>query len=241
MDCCPRNSSTPGRPSLIEAPETPLCATERRSWYRTSTASGNRSLSPSAMVLFNSYRAHQSTEFHQVLRENGIYYTFVPAACTDRLQPLDQTVNHEFKEELKMPRSTPWPTSTYVRLPWSHSTPSGWLKPTLMWRRRPSWASRGSGRQDCASMHYSARQRILQYMCWSWLHHFHYTMRTTVSLRWRFLKYHALQYSFHFSTYTLFLKYYCLILTYLFINLGKAVADTTFKPLLLFTLNLLNW
>jgi len=54
-----------------------------------------------ALVLFDFFRAHQGTEFHQLLRENGIFYTFVPASCTDRLQPLDLTVNHEFKEELK--------------------------------------------------------------------------------------------------------------------------------------------
>ncbi|WAR07101.1 hypothetical protein MAR_017059 [Mya arenaria] len=46
-------------------------------------------------------QAHQSPEFHRLLRDNGICYTYVPAACTDCLQPLDLTVNFEYIENIK--------------------------------------------------------------------------------------------------------------------------------------------
>ncbi|KAH3880831.1 hypothetical protein DPMN_004753 [Dreissena polymorpha] len=37
----------------------------------------------------------------QLLKANGITPLFVPAACTDPLQPLDLSVNYEYKQQLK--------------------------------------------------------------------------------------------------------------------------------------------
>jgi hypothetical protein len=37
----------------------------------------------------------------ELLKENNITPLFVPAACTDKLQPLDLSVNYEYKEGLK--------------------------------------------------------------------------------------------------------------------------------------------
>ncbi len=39
--------------------------------------------------------------FLDKLKANGILVVFVPACCTDKLQPLDLTLNKEYKEELK--------------------------------------------------------------------------------------------------------------------------------------------
>jgi hypothetical protein len=39
------------------------------------------------------------TSYH--LKANDIIPLFVPAACSDKLQPLDLSVNHEYKEILK--------------------------------------------------------------------------------------------------------------------------------------------
>ena len=54
-----------------------------------------------AVALFDIYKAHQSPSLLRKLQENIITPLFVPAVCTNRLQPLDLTVNHEYKRTLK--------------------------------------------------------------------------------------------------------------------------------------------
>lgn len=54
-----------------------------------------------AVALFDVYKAHQSEKLLSLLKKNDIIPLFVPAACTDKLQPLDLSVNREYKEELK--------------------------------------------------------------------------------------------------------------------------------------------
>lgn len=47
------------------------------------------------------YKAHQGEKLLDHLKKNDIILLFVPAACTDKLQPLDLSVNREYKEQLK--------------------------------------------------------------------------------------------------------------------------------------------
>jgi hypothetical protein len=57
--------------------------------------------SQQAVAIFDVYRAHQSPSVLKKLKDNGITPLFVPACCTDRLQPLDVAVNYDYKEALK--------------------------------------------------------------------------------------------------------------------------------------------
>ena len=54
-----------------------------------------------ALCIFDVFRAHQTQDVLQKLKDNNIRYVFVPASCTDRLQPLDLTVNKVYKEKMK--------------------------------------------------------------------------------------------------------------------------------------------
>lgn len=54
-----------------------------------------------AIALFDVYKAHRGETLLSLLKENGIIPLFIPAACTDKLQPLDLSVNYDYKEELK--------------------------------------------------------------------------------------------------------------------------------------------
>ena len=53
------------------------------------------------IAIFDVYRAHRGEELLQLLRENHISPIFVPAACTDRLQPMDLAANKLFKDMIK--------------------------------------------------------------------------------------------------------------------------------------------
>jgi hypothetical protein len=59
------------------------------------------------IALFDVFKAHQDEKFLTVLQDNNILPIFVPASCTGVLQPLDLTVNGEFKRLLKA-RVTAW-------------------------------------------------------------------------------------------------------------------------------------
>lgn len=54
-----------------------------------------------AIALFDVYRAHQDNAFLQLLHEEHIVPIFIPASCTGELQPLDLSVNGEFKRLMK--------------------------------------------------------------------------------------------------------------------------------------------
>jgi len=53
------------------------------------------------VAIFDVYKSHSSPSVISKLKENGITPLFVPACCTDRLQPLDLTVNRSYIELLK--------------------------------------------------------------------------------------------------------------------------------------------
>lgn len=57
--------------------------------------------SEKAVALFDVFAAHRGDVLLDRLKANGIIPLFVPAACTDKLQPLDLTVNKEYKDILK--------------------------------------------------------------------------------------------------------------------------------------------
>ena len=60
------------------------------------------SLSPNqpALVLFDRFKGQCTTSILTLLKENNIYFV-VPGRCTDRLQPLDVSVNKAIKENLR--------------------------------------------------------------------------------------------------------------------------------------------
>ena len=53
------------------------------------------------LLIFDLYRAHITEEVQNKLDGVGALYVYVPAACTDAFQPLDATVNAQYKVELK--------------------------------------------------------------------------------------------------------------------------------------------
>ena len=61
------------------------------------------SLSPNqpALVLFDRFKGQCTTSILTLLKENNIYFVVVPGRCTDRLQPLDVSVNKAIKENLR--------------------------------------------------------------------------------------------------------------------------------------------
>ena len=54
-----------------------------------------------ALLLFDVFKCHQSQAFLDKLQRNYIKPIFIPASCTDYLQPNDLSVNKPFKVELK--------------------------------------------------------------------------------------------------------------------------------------------
>lgn len=54
-----------------------------------------------ALVILDVFRAHRVDILRQKMTDSGIALVYVPAACTDQLQPLDLSVNKEFKDEQK--------------------------------------------------------------------------------------------------------------------------------------------
>ena len=54
-----------------------------------------------ALVIFDVYAAHRTDSVTKKLLDNNIRYCQVPAACTDKLQPLDLSFNKEYKHALK--------------------------------------------------------------------------------------------------------------------------------------------
>lgn len=54
-----------------------------------------------ALCIFDVFAAHRGKKLLELLDRKGIKVVFVPAACTDRLQPLDLIPNNVFKSYLK--------------------------------------------------------------------------------------------------------------------------------------------
>ena len=54
----------------------------------------------SALVIYNTFRGHYTETILIMLEENNVYIVIVPGNCTDRLQPLDLSVNKAAKSFL---------------------------------------------------------------------------------------------------------------------------------------------
>ena len=59
-------------------------------------------LRQAALCIFDVYAAHRGDELLDLLRKHNIKCVFVPASCTDKLQPLDLNVNGVLKKALKL-------------------------------------------------------------------------------------------------------------------------------------------
>ena len=53
-----------------------------------------------AITIFDVFQAQRCQSVLDKLADNNIQVVFVPACCTDKLQPLDLTVNKDFKNSL---------------------------------------------------------------------------------------------------------------------------------------------
>lgn len=58
-------------------------------------------LAQKALCIFDVFAAHRCEAVLKLLEKKKIRVVFVPAACTDKLQPLDLLVNHTFKQYLR--------------------------------------------------------------------------------------------------------------------------------------------
>ena len=54
-----------------------------------------------ALAIFDCFRGQTTPEFYSLLEKQNVLFVQVPANCTDKLQPLDISVNKPIKDELK--------------------------------------------------------------------------------------------------------------------------------------------
>ena len=54
-----------------------------------------------ALAIFDCYRGQTTPEFYAVLEKHNIIHVPIPANCTDKLQPLDISINKPMKDEVK--------------------------------------------------------------------------------------------------------------------------------------------
>ena len=54
-----------------------------------------------ALCLFDVYAAHRGEELLKLLKDRNVDVVFIPASCTDKLQPLDLELNAPFKQAMK--------------------------------------------------------------------------------------------------------------------------------------------
>ena len=53
------------------------------------------------LCIFDVFRGQETPIIHEKSQNNGIHNVNVPANCTDKLQPLDISVNKPLKDEMK--------------------------------------------------------------------------------------------------------------------------------------------
>ena len=54
-----------------------------------------------ALAIFDCFRGQTTPESYSLFEKHNIIFVQVPANCTDKLQPLDVSVNKRIKDELK--------------------------------------------------------------------------------------------------------------------------------------------
>ena len=59
------------------------------------------SISHPALAIFDGFRGQTTNTILHLLKDNNIHYIIVPANCTDKLQPLDVSVNKPLKDKIK--------------------------------------------------------------------------------------------------------------------------------------------
>ena len=54
-----------------------------------------------AIVIFDAFRGHKGSEIEDLLKKNHLFPVPIPSNCTDRLQPVDVSVNKPLKDHLR--------------------------------------------------------------------------------------------------------------------------------------------
>ena len=54
-----------------------------------------------AIVMFDAFRGHKGSEIEDLLKENHLLPVPIPSNCTDRLRPIDISVNKPLKDHLR--------------------------------------------------------------------------------------------------------------------------------------------
>ena len=57
--------------------------------------------SHSALAIYDEFKGHLTPDVFSLLEKNHIFVVKVPPNCTDRLQPMDLSVNKAIKEFLR--------------------------------------------------------------------------------------------------------------------------------------------
>ena len=55
----------------------------------------------SALVIFDVFKGQCTSDVLQILKDHNIFYVTVPNNCTDRLQPLDLSINKAVKQYIR--------------------------------------------------------------------------------------------------------------------------------------------
>ena len=74
--------------------------------------------SQSALVILDEFKGQTTHAVLNLLKQNNIEYVIVPPNCTDRLQPLDASINKPAKDFLRHPFSTNWLYNAESHIHW---------------------------------------------------------------------------------------------------------------------------
>ena len=103
-------------------------------YIRKVRSSQNLSKSQIALCIFDVFRAQMGEEFLDFLYENDIKVVYVPAFCTDRLQPLDVSVQKAVHNHFRQSFEDWYVDEIVIQLNESRGRVSVWRRSSAMGR-----------------------------------------------------------------------------------------------------------